>query len=150
MPNTFFECSASLKFLMKQKKQCQIETFGWGLSDLVSLLVCNKSKYEADVEHSVMSWISSSLGYVESTYQWNSLLIDKTSLIYRNVESKATASGYISSDIESSEFRLNTKTKFANKGAQFVPMGIPTTATKILYLKNSSIFFISTSENLCV
>ena len=28
------------------------------------------SKYEADMEDSVMSFISSSLGYIESTYEW--------------------------------------------------------------------------------
>ena len=40
----------------------------------------NTSKYEADVEHSVVSLISNSFGYIESTYEWNwSLLIDKTS-----------------------------------------------------------------------
>jgi hypothetical protein len=52
------------------------------------------SKYEAEVDDSVVSLISSSLGYIESTYEWNcSLLIDKTSSIYLNVESKATARG---------------------------------------------------------
>jgi hypothetical protein len=43
----------------------------------------NTSKYEADVEHSVVSLISSSLGYIKSTYEWNWLsLIDKTLSIY--------------------------------------------------------------------
>jgi hypothetical protein len=52
----------------------------------------NISKYKADVEHSVVSFISSSLGYIESTYVWNwLLLIDKTLSIYQNVELKATA-----------------------------------------------------------
>ena len=42
------------------------------------------SKYEADMEDSVVSFNSSSLGYIESTYEWKLLLlIDKPSLIYR-------------------------------------------------------------------
>jgi hypothetical protein len=38
MQNTFFECSASLKFLMRQNS-ANFETFGGAYSDLVSLLV---------------------------------------------------------------------------------------------------------------
>jgi hypothetical protein len=38
------------------------------------------SKYKAEIDASVVSLISSSLGYMESTYGWNcSFLIDKTS-----------------------------------------------------------------------
>ena len=33
------------------------------------------SKYEADMEDSVMSFISSSLRYIESTFEWKSLLL---------------------------------------------------------------------------
>jgi hypothetical protein len=52
----------------------------------------NTSKYETDVEDFVVSLISSSFGYIESTWDWNWLmLIDKMSSIYRNVELKATA-----------------------------------------------------------
>jgi hypothetical protein len=52
------------------------------------------SKYEAEVDDSVVSFISSSLGYIESTHEWNrSLLMDETSLIYLNVELKAKARG---------------------------------------------------------
>ena len=48
------------------------------------------SKYEADMKDFVI--ISSLLGYIESTYEWKSLLlIDKTSSIYRNLKLKATA-----------------------------------------------------------
>ena len=51
----------------------------------------NISKYEEDTEDSVVSFIASSLGYIESTYEWkSSLLIDKMSSVYRNVELKAT------------------------------------------------------------
>jgi hypothetical protein len=50
------------------------------------------SKYEAEVDDSMVSFISSSLGYIESTYEWDrSLLMDKTLSIYLNVELKATA-----------------------------------------------------------
>jgi hypothetical protein len=50
------------------------------------------SKYEAELDESLMSFISSSLGYIESTYTWNrSLLIDNTPSIYLNVEMKVTA-----------------------------------------------------------
>jgi hypothetical protein len=31
----------------------------------------NISKYEANVEHSVVSLISSSFGYIKSTYEWH-------------------------------------------------------------------------------
>jgi hypothetical protein len=52
------------------------------------------SKYEAEVDGSVVSLISSSLGYLELTFEWNCLLlIDKTSSMYLNVELKATAKG---------------------------------------------------------
>jgi hypothetical protein len=41
------------------------------------------------IEHSVVSFISSSLGYVESTCEWNRLLLIKnTSTLHRNVELK--------------------------------------------------------------
>ena len=51
------------------------------------------SKYEADIDDSVVSLISSSLGYMELTYELNrSLLIDRTSSIYLNVWLKDTAS----------------------------------------------------------
>jgi hypothetical protein len=32
---------------------------------------CNISKYEADVEHSLVSLIFSSLEFIESIYEWN-------------------------------------------------------------------------------
>jgi hypothetical protein len=52
------------------------------------------SKYEAEVDDSVVSLISSSLGYIESTYEWNWLfLINKTSSMYLNVKLKTTARG---------------------------------------------------------
>jgi hypothetical protein len=52
------------------------------------------SKYEAEVDNSVVSLISTSLGYIESTNEWNwLLLIDKTLLMYLNVELKVTARG---------------------------------------------------------
>jgi hypothetical protein len=36
------------------------------------------SENDAEVDNSVVSFISSSLGYIESTYDWNrSLLMDK-------------------------------------------------------------------------
>jgi hypothetical protein len=45
------------------------------------------SKYEAEVDGSVVSLISNSPGHMESTHEWNSsLLIDKTLSIYLNVE----------------------------------------------------------------
>jgi hypothetical protein len=54
----------------------------------------NASKYEAKVDDSVVSFISSSLGYIESTYEWNWwLLIDKTSSMYPSVELQAIARG---------------------------------------------------------
>jgi hypothetical protein len=41
---------------------------------------------------SILTWILT--GYIKSTYEWNwSLLIDKTSSMYLNVELKATARG---------------------------------------------------------
>jgi hypothetical protein len=86
------------------------------------------------MEHSVVSFISSSLGYIESTYVWNWLLLkDKTSSIYRNVELKATARDFFFSC--SLSFWMNFapyeyKNRFANKGAQFAPMGTPTDCWK--------------------
>jgi hypothetical protein len=57
----------------------------------ISIIYLNLNLYEADVDLSVVCSISSSLGYIESTYVWNwLLLIDKTSSIYRNIELKAT------------------------------------------------------------
>jgi hypothetical protein len=51
------------------------------------------SKYKAEVDDFVEFFISSSLGYIESTYEWNrSLLMDKIS-IYVTVELRATARG---------------------------------------------------------
>jgi hypothetical protein len=73
-------------------------------------------KYEADVEHSTL-WclISSSLGCIESTYEWNRLLwIDKMSSFYRNVELKATESDIFSS------YRIswiNSASYFKNRSA---------------------------------
>jgi hypothetical protein len=56
--------------------------------------IFNKISYEAEVDDSVVSLILSSLGYMESTYEWNcSLLIDKASSMYQNVELKTTARG---------------------------------------------------------
>jgi hypothetical protein len=72
----------------------------------VSIQFHSISKYEADVEHSVVSLISSSLGYIESTYEWNWLLLTEKMSIYRNVELKYKARdclGFFSShaDLES-------------------------------------------------
>jgi hypothetical protein len=53
----------------------EIEIIPFVIKLIVILLLVsnlnNTSKYEADVEHSVVSLISSSLGYIESTYEWN-------------------------------------------------------------------------------
>jgi hypothetical protein len=50
------------------------------------------SKHEADVDDCVVSLILSSLGHIESTCEWNWLLLtDKTSSMYLNVGLKATA-----------------------------------------------------------
>jgi hypothetical protein len=51
-------------------------------------------KYEAEVDDSVVSLVSNSLGYIESTYERKGLLlIDKILSICLNVELKATARG---------------------------------------------------------
>jgi hypothetical protein len=56
-------------------------------------------KYEAEVDDSVVSLISSSLGYIESAYELNcSLLIDKTMSMHvhlLNFELKAIARGLL-------------------------------------------------------
>jgi hypothetical protein len=67
----------------------------------IGLLVCRQhlifskvSKYEAEADNSMVSFIWSSLGFMESKYEWKcSLFIDETSSIYLNVELKATARG---------------------------------------------------------
>jgi hypothetical protein len=107
----------------------------------------------------LVSLISSSLGYIESTYEGNwLLLIDETSSRYRSVELKATARDFFFS---CRNFRIHFvwyeyKNRSSNKGAQFVPMRFPTDCrktwpptTKILLIRNSSIFFNSTLEYLC-
>jgi hypothetical protein len=80
--------------------------------------------------------------------------------MYRSVPLKDTARDLFFS---CKSFSINPasyecKKRSANKGAQFVPMGIPTdcwktcslTTTMISSMRNSNIFIISTSEYLCV
>jgi hypothetical protein len=78
----------------------------------------NTSKYEADVELSVVSLISSLLGYIKSTYEWNLLLlIDKTSSIYRNVALRATGRDFFSLILP----RMNTETGPLTNGHNSYP-----------------------------
>jgi hypothetical protein len=132
----------------------------WVVSFPPASMFNKTSKYGAEVDDSVVPLISSSVGYMESTYEWNwSLLIDKTSSMYLNVELKATARGLFSCR----SFWMNSaskeyKNKSAYKGAQLVPMGIPTVcwkillpkATKMLSMRNPNISLMSTSEYFCV
>jgi hypothetical protein len=79
------------KLIMVKLKSSRL-SYNWVVSFPSASMFIKTSKYEAEVDDSVVSLISSSLGYIESTYKWNwSLLIDKTSSIYLNVELKATA-----------------------------------------------------------
>jgi hypothetical protein len=81
------------KLTMVKLKSSRL-SYKWVVSFPSASMFSKTSKYEAEVDDFVVSLISSSLGYIESTYEWNwSLLIDRTSSIYLNVELKATARG---------------------------------------------------------
>ena len=70
--------------MVKLKSSCL--SYNWVVSFPSASMFSKTSKYEAEKDDSVVSSISSSLGYIESTYEWNwSLLIDRTSSIYFNV-----------------------------------------------------------------
>jgi hypothetical protein len=79
------------KLTMAKLKSIRL-SYNWVVSFPPGSIFNKTSKYEAEVDDYVVSFISSSLGYTESTYEWNrSLLIDKTSSMYLSFELKATA-----------------------------------------------------------
>jgi hypothetical protein len=74
------------KLTMAKLKSSRL-TYNWVVNFPPASMFNKTSKYEAEVDYSVVYFISSSLRYIESIYEWNrSLLMDKTSLIYLNVE----------------------------------------------------------------
>jgi hypothetical protein len=58
-------------------KLTMVKLKSWHTTELLVFRLClasmfsKTSKYEAEVDDSVVSSISSSLGYIESTYEWN-------------------------------------------------------------------------------
>jgi hypothetical protein len=81
------------KMTIAKFKSCSL-SYNWVVSFPPASIFNKTFKYEAEVDNSVVYWISSFLGYIESIYEWNVLLlIKKTSLIDLNVELKATPRG---------------------------------------------------------
>ena len=116
-----------------------------------------KSKNDADEAVSVVSLTSSCGGYINGRNSTNlELLIDKTSSIYLYVKSKDLASWIF---LSFTSFWRNSdsyeyKNKSARRGAQFAPIGMPTTCwnsippkeTNMLSMRNSSILITCSSE----
>ena len=98
-------------------------------NDIVCFVLKGSENLHARGHKTEINITLASLGYIKSTHECNwSLLIDKTSLIYRNVKLKATARDFFFS---CRSFWINStsyehKNRSASKGAQFIPMGIPT------------------------
>jgi hypothetical protein len=58
------------KLIMAKLKSSRL-SYNWVISFPSASMFNKTSKYEAEVDDSVVSLISSSLGYTESTYEWN-------------------------------------------------------------------------------
>ena len=80
-----------VKLTMEKEKWSRLSWIWVVILPWVSLL--NKiSKFQAEMKDSLLSFISSSLGCIESTYEWKLLLLmDNTSTTYWNVILNNTA-----------------------------------------------------------
>jgi hypothetical protein len=116
-------------------------------------ILCKISKYEGNLSDSVVLYFEFTR-YIKWIYLWKLwLLTDRTSSIYLNVWLKDMTSILLLScnsfwtNYASYEYKNNS----VNKGAQFVPIGIPTDSwkawspktTKILYTRKPSIPLMS-------
>ena len=131
---------------LKSSRLSQILVLSWPLSSNSRYM----SKNDADEDVSVISLISSSGGYINGRNSANlELLIDKTSSIYLYVKLKALASWTF---LSFTRFWRNSdsyeyKNTLGRRGAQFVPIDMPTTCwnsappkeTNMLSMRNSSI-----------
>jgi hypothetical protein len=144
------------KFMILKLKSSRLSYFlvlSWPLSSN-SRYMSKNDGYEAVY---VVSLTSSSGGYINVRNSANlELLIDNTSSIYLYVKLKALVSWIF---LSFTSFWRNSdsyeyKNKSARRGAQFVPIGMPTTCwnnvppkeTNMLSMRNSNILITCSSE----
>ena len=124
--------------------------YGW--KSLPSLSYSRRrSRYEADFGESVISFISSSDGYLRC--KWSlicELFNDKTSSMYLNVRLNIFASVRLPCLIKfwTNSASYKYKNRSARSGAQFVPIGIPRVCWKILPPKSTNMLSIRKSITL--
>jgi hypothetical protein len=124
---------------LKSSRLSYILVLSWPLSSNSRY----ESKNDADEAVSVVPLTSSSGGYINGRNSANlELLIDKTSSIYLYVKLKALASWIF---LSFTSFWRNSnsyeyKNKSARRGAQFVPIGMPTTCWNSVPPKETNIY----------